>query len=82
MFMVPYGGVNPGGEGEGREEGGDAFSEFLTPEKAAISAEGRGRWGALTLHHFRPFLLSQGGDRVTRGRGRGSGMMVRGKGIE
>ena len=62
-----------GERGRGRRKGGATFSEFLTPEKAAISAEGRGRWGALTLHHFRPFLLSQGGDRVTRGRGRGSG---------
>jgi hypothetical protein len=30
-----YGGVNPGG-------GGDVFSEFLTPEKAAIGTEGLG----------------------------------------
>jgi hypothetical protein len=44
VFRVLYGGVNP--------RGGDVFSEFLTPEKAAISAEGQDRWGALTLHHF------------------------------
>ena len=60
-------------QGEWRWEGkrGHVFSEFLTPEKAAISAEDQGKWGALTLHHFQPFFLSQGGDRVTRGSGRG-----------
>ena len=47
-------------QGEWRGEGkrGQVFSEFLPPEKAAISAEEQGKWGALTLHHFRPFLLS------------------------
>ena len=60
-------------QGECRGEGkrGHVFSEFLPPEKAAISTEEQGKWGALTLHHFQPFLLSQGGDRVTRGSGRG-----------
>jgi len=54
---------------------GDVFSEFLTPEKAAISTEGL---EALTLHHFRPFLLSQGGDRE-QGKVVRSGIMARGK---
>ena len=44
-------------QGEGR---GDVFSEFLTPEKAAISAEEQRKWGALTLRHFRPFFDEPG----------------------
>ena len=43
------------GRGGRREKGRYVFSEFLTPEKAAISAEEQVKWGALTLHHFRPF---------------------------
>ena len=49
-------------QGDGWGRGRDVFSEFLTPERAAQKG-----WEALTLHHFRPFLLNQGGDNKGKG---------------
>jgi len=40
VFRVLYGGIDPGGWAGKEGRGRGVFSEFLTPEKAAISAEG------------------------------------------